>query len=117
MSGENYLSSEVKTVWTLLLLFGIHCLFPGIYLIIIMIVAKYWPFLLGLLVVLVFATICNREKSSTDHSQNENSSQRNNRIRVEGKIGTTNVSTPTEDQLDGVPPEYAAYYVIFKGKK
>ena len=104
-------------MWILLLLFGIHCLFPGIYLIMIAIIAKCWPILLCLLVVFIFAATHSNENSTAYHSRDKNQPPRNNRIRMEGKIGTTNVPTSTEDNPNGVTQDYATHYVIFKGKK
>lgn len=99
---------------TILFLFGLFCMFPGAFLIIVILLQKLWPILLILLGVLIVA-ICfsgSGGKENETPKQSTKTDSNSNRIRMEGKIGA---SKPKEDKR--VTQDYATYYTIFRGKK
>ena len=101
-------------MWTLLFLFGLSCLFPGLFLLIAILLRKLWPLLLILLAVFI-VVVCSSGSESNETEKPKQPTKTNsnsNRIRMEGKIG---VSKPKEDK--GVTQDYATYYTIFSGKK
>ena len=101
-------------MWTILFFFGLFCMFPGAFLIIVILLQKLWPFLLILLAVFIVAICSSRSESNKTEKPNQptKTNSNSNRIRMEGKIGA---SKPKEDK--GVTQDYATYYTIFKGKK
>lgn len=99
---------------TLLFLFGLFCMFPGAFLIIVVLLQKLWPILLILLGVFIVA-ICTSGAESSEPEKPEQTKETNgnsNRIKVERKIEKNN---PIKNK--GVTQDYATYYTIFRSKK
>lgn len=89
-------------------------MFPGAFLIIVILLQKLWPIFLILLGVFIVAICASGSENSDTEKLNQTgkTNVNRNRIRMEGKIGASKLK---EDK--GVTQDYATYYTIFKGKK